>query len=136
MRSMDAKGQQTNQSIPPANPVSTPPINQGVGNDQPGSVITDSQAQAILEINNLQARQQPKNKFPIKYLIITAFVIVLTIIASFFMGSFNSTKKTNSSGLTIGLPKQSNATSGRGVSNQINQDVKACSNPVNAALIC
>jgi hypothetical protein len=139
---MDNKGQQPATTSQTANPqpVVSPPQTVAAANpqDKPKLDISDNEAQAILMINNLQGRQKPKTKPPIKLLIAVLGLILVVVLVSFLLGAFKpggGTKASNS-GSGIGLPNQSNPTSGNDVSKQINQDVNTCSNPVNATTVC
>ena len=96
--------------------------------------MSDKDAQAILALNNLQSNKPIRTKPPIKLLIIAAILIILVVIASYIMSSFKP--GTNPAPAGLGFPAQGNPSSGRGVSKQINQDVKSCSNPLNATLVC
>ena len=115
-------------------PQTEPAANQ---QNKPVLNMSDSEAQSLLSINNLQAWQQPKTKPPTKLLIAALALIVFAILVSVLLGSYKpggGSKSTSAGGL--GLPNQSNPTSGNDVNNQINQDTKTCSNPVNASLVC
>jgi flagellar basal body-associated protein FliL len=100
--------------------------------------MTDSQVEALFAINNLQAKQQSKSKKPKKILIVALSLVVFAILVSYFIGSFkpSSSSPSSSSGGKLGLPQQSSPTSENSATNQVNQDVKACSNPVNAVTVC
>jgi hypothetical protein len=139
---MDHQSQQPVASGKTTNPQPVEPLTRPVTvanqQDKPKLNISDNEAQAILTINNLQARQKPKTKPPIKLLIAVLGLILVVVLVSFLLGAFkpggNSKSSNPVSGL--GLPNQSNPKSGKDVSNQINQDVNACSNPLNATTVC
>lgn len=116
---------QTDQAAPaPSQPV------------KPKPAITEHEAQALLALNNLQSAPPRKANLPINLVIAMAVLIILAIASSFLLGAFKpGSSKANGSG-SIGLPNQSPTSTGRGVNRQINQDVKTCSNPVNATLVC
>jgi|HubBroStandDraft_1064217.scaffolds.fasta_scaffold816189_1 hypothetical protein len=121
------------QSVTPQ-PQTVAPANE---QDKPKLDLSSSEAQSLLVLNNLQTSQQPKTKLPTKLLIVIIALILLVVITSFLVGAFKpggTPKSSNPGGL--GIPNQSDTNSGSGVSKQINQDVKSCSNPVNAATVC
>jgi hypothetical protein len=133
---------QNQQPVTPAPPTITPPVvppqptvpsvNQ---QQKPTGIQTNGEAQALLAIQNLQASQQTsKSKLPMKLIIACSALIVLLILTSYLLGAVKS--KGSGSGSSVGLPNQSPTTSGNSTSNQINQDVKTCSNVVNAATVC
>jgi hypothetical protein len=131
---LTATGQTTNQQsvVPPTQTITV--ANQLV---KPRLNIFDSEAQSILSINNLQVTQHPKTKAPIKLVIAAMGLIVIVVLVSYLIGSFKPGRGSNSSiSGGLGLPSQSNPTSGSGVSKQINQDVKTCANPLSAATVC
>jgi len=130
-----APNQPTNSQ--PVAPQTRPavPVSQST---KPKLHLSDSAAQDLLALHNLQAGRQPKTKFPGKLLMIIAALIALAILTTYLVGVVkpgSSSQSPNSDG-GLGLPSQSNSSNGNGTSNQINQDVKSCSNLVNAATVC
>lgn len=120
-------------------PVIQPPQAEAVNQQaEPKLDIPNEAASALLTISNLQGARRPKSKPPTVLLISAISLIVLAILVSYLMGAFKSGANTTSSnpGSGVGLPNQSSTTGGNDTSNQINQDVKACSDPVNAATVC
>jgi hypothetical protein len=108
------------------------PTNQ---QDKPKLDLSSSEAQSLLVLNDLQAGKQPKTKVPIKLVTIITVLIMVAVLASFLLGAFKPGGSSKTSG-GVGLPSQSDPSSGSGASNQINQDVKACANPLNATTVC
>ena len=99
--------------------------------------VSDAEADAILQLNGPTINSMPKSSPPIKLLIAALVLITLAVVASYLIGAYSPSKssaKTSSGG--IGLPTQGNPSSTHGVTNQINKDVKTCSNPLNATLVC
>jgi hypothetical protein len=99
--------------------------------------VSDAEADAILQLNGPTINSQPKSSPPIKLLIAALVLIALAVVASYLIGAYSPSKnpsKASSGG--IGLPTQSNPSNTHGVTNQINKDVKTCSNPLNATLVC
>jgi 8-oxo-dGTP pyrophosphatase MutT (NUDIX family) len=106
---------------------------------KPELQVSDAEAKALLLINNLQASQQPKTKSPVKLklLIAVAGLIIFVVIASMLVGAFKTKGSSLTSGSSgLGLPTQTNPSKGSDVTNQVNQDVKACSNPLNGITSC
>jgi hypothetical protein len=108
------------------------------GRNLPKADSANIDAQSILTMNNLQASHGIQTKLPKKLVIVIVGLILFAILASFLVSSIKpgtdtQSPETNSS---FGLPNQSNVTTGSGTTNQINQDVKSCSNPVNAVTVC
>ena len=138
---MDNQNHPPVASAQPPNPQpGMPPAQTVTGGNQPGKPklqLSDSEARDLLMLHNLQAAQQPKAKVPIKLVITILGLIVFVVVVSVLLGSFKpGGSSTSSSPGGLGLPNQSSPTSGSDVTNQINHDVKACSNPVNATLAC
>lgn len=100
------------------------------------ATFTDQDAQAILALHNLQASPSRVTKPPTKLLIALAGLILLVILMSLLLGYVKPSNKNQSNPAGIGVPNQSNPSTTQGVNKQINKDVKACSNAVNAALAC
>jgi hypothetical protein len=101
--------------------------------------LSASEAQSLLALNGLQAPKVNKTQLPTKLIILIAGLIVFAIVTSYLVAAVKPGSNTSSSGAgssLLGLPKQSNTNSANGTSNQINQDVKTCSDPVNAATVC
>jgi hypothetical protein len=124
-------------AITPTTPFSAQP-NPGSQQDKPKIKISDSEAQALLLVQNLQTSQGPKRVLPAKLLIITGILVTLVILASFLLGAIKPSSNSPSTSPTsgLGIPNQTNTYTGSGTSSQINQDVKACANPVNAMTVC
>ena len=98
--------------------------------------ISDKEAQALLAINHMQAPKVSKIELKTKLLIAVVGLILVAVITSVLLGSVGPGGTPKASNLTGPGSSDSNPTSGNGVSNQINQDVKSCSNPVNAVSEC
>jgi hypothetical protein len=125
----------TKPTIPPPQVAPEQPVPSLDHQQKPKGIQTNGEAQALLAIQNLQLGQQrSKSKLPTKLIITCAAVIVLLILTSYLLGVVKS--KSNGSSSGVGLPSQSNTTNENGTSNQINQDVKTCSNLANAATVC
>lgn len=139
---MDHQSQQpvTNAQTTNSRPVE--PLAQTVAaanqQDKPQLDLSVNQAQALLTINNLQPRQQPKTKLPIKVVIAILGLITLVVLISFALGAFKpgGSLKSSNPASGLGVPNQSDPKNGKDVSNQINQDVNTCSNPLNATTVC
>lgn len=134
---MNDQGRQSDES----NHTEAEPIQATVSGDHPDKPkpqFSDSEAQALLSISNLQTDRHPKTKLPLSLLITIAALVVIVIAASYALSALKHGTRANTanSSNSLGLPNQSVPSSGKGVSNQINQDVKSCSNPVNASLVC
>jgi len=139
---MENQNQQPNTTGQTTIPQPVVPLAQTVTatnqQDKPKLNISSNQAQALLTVNNLLTAQQSKTKPPVKLLITVIGLIAFAILTSYLMGAFKpgeGSKSSNSSS-GIGLPNQSDPTSGSDVSKQINQDEKSCSSPVNAVTVC
>jgi hypothetical protein len=137
---MDNQNQQPTATAQTDNPQSVTPVTQTVAaaNQPPKPTLnlSDSEAQALLTINNLQAAQQPKTHRPrSKLLILAAALIIVAVVVGFLVGAYKPGGSKSPSS-TFGLPNQSEPTSGSETTNQINQDVKSCSNPLNAVTSC
>ena len=110
-----------------------PPQSHPLAGDKPQLNLSDKEAQALLALNNVSVKQS-RSKPPLKLLIMIGLLLAFVLIASFMASAFKPATKPNSNGL--GLPNQSNPSNSQGVTNQINRDVKTCSNPLNATLVC
>jgi len=139
MNNQNRRPSATNQTTNPQH--SVPPSKKATNLNQQGKRkldLSESEAQALLTLNKFEADQKPKTHPPLKLLAIAIALIVIAVIAGYAVESAKPGESSNSSNSAndVGLPNQSPPSSGSGVSNQINQDVKSCSNPVNAALVC
>jgi hypothetical protein len=137
---IDSQNQQPIATAQTGGPQSVTPVIQTVmtANQPPKPTLnlSNSEAQALLTINNLQAAQQPKTHRPhSKLLILAVALIVVAVVVSFLVGAYKPGGSKSPSS-TFGLPNQSEPTSGSETSSQINQDVKSCSNPLNAVTSC
>lgn len=132
-------GQQNTVAVPTASVPPSTTLPPGFANGiqaagRPHPQLDDDAVQSLLTINNLQAGQRPKAKLPRNLLLAIMALIALVIAASYLLGAFKPGASTKPG--RVGLPDQPAARSGKDINNQINQDVKACSNPVNATLVC
>jgi hypothetical protein len=140
---MDAQDQQprspnqtTNQPPVEVSPKVAPATSQPT-QPQPKPHMSKDEALALLTINNLDGSHHSTDKSPNKLLLIAIGLIVFAIVITYLFTFLKSKGTTNSSGSGgLGLPSQSTSTSQNGTSSQINQDEKACSNPLNAATVC
>lgn len=103
---------------------------------KPQTNFTDKDAQAILALHNLQASPSRVAKPPTKLLIALAGLIVLVVLMSLLLGYVKPRSKNQPNSSNLGIPNQSSPSTTQGVNQQINKDVKACSNAVNATLVC
>lgn len=139
---MDSKDQLPTEATHEAKPQPVVPPTQAVTPAaqpaKPKLDISDGAAQALLMINDLQAKSRPTKKYPTKLLIAAAALILLVVVASILLGTIksNGASTSSGSGSGIGLPNQSDSGTGSNTTNQINQDVNSCSNPVNAVSVC
>lgn len=139
---MDNQDQQPGANSQPVDPqpIAIPTHNMAATPQQkkPELNLSDQEAQAILAINNIEASQHRKLKLPIGMLITIAVLIVLVAAASYMLSSLktgNNTKSANTTN-TGSSSDQSTSATGKGVDNQVNQDVNSCSNVVNALSEC
>jgi hypothetical protein len=125
-----------NQSAMPQ--AQTIPLTNDPNKPTPSIPISDAEAQSILIVNDLLVGHRSPPRVPVKLLMVVAVLIVLAILASSLLGAAKSkdSAKSTSSGSVPGTSNSSDAGSGSGTSNEVNQDVKACSNPVNALTEC
>jgi hypothetical protein len=95
--------------------------------------LTPEQAQALLTINGLQAVKESKDS---KWLLTSVVIIVvIMLVATIYVGLSHSSKKTSiSSSSKVSLPSKNNNPLSNGGS--INQQVKYCSNIINASTVC
>ncbi len=112
------------------------PMNPNQPATKPQTNFTDKDAQAILALHNLQASPRRVAKPPTKLLIALAGLILLVILMSLLLGHVKPSSKNQSNPSGLGVPNQSSPSTTQGVNKQINKDVKACSNAVNATLVC
>jgi hypothetical protein len=136
---MDNQNQKANPTPPQATsqlPLSPSPINTPNQQTTPKAALTESQAESILALNNLQAPKRTTTVLPTKLLIIIGVLITMAILASYLVSSIKPGSSSHTSGSSLGLPAQSDTNTTNGASQQINQDVKTCSNPINAATVC
>jgi hypothetical protein len=100
--------------------------------------LSSSEAQSLLEVNNLVGVPDKSNKPSVKLWIMIISTIVITIIISVLLNSSKAGDSTKSTGSNSGIvfPSQSNINSSSGGSQQINQDAKSCTNAINAATVC
>lgn len=135
---MSDQNQQPNLPTLPAaaNPIAPNDVNNQQA--KPKVTMSDKEVQALLAINNLQAKQRPDTKGPNKIIIVALVLILFAILVSYLVGSFkpgNGSQSTSSGG-KLGFPQQSSPTTENSATNQVNQDVKSCTNPVNAVTVC
>jgi hypothetical protein len=106
--------------------------------DKTEADLTNLDAQSILAMHNLQATHGMQTKLPTKLIVAIVGLIVFAIVASLLVSSIKpgATAQSSKTNNSFGIPNQANTTTGSGTTNQINQDVKSCSNPVNAATVC
>lgn len=100
--------------------------------------ISDEQAQALLAINNLQ-RSPPKQhtRAPVGLLITLATIVVLVIVASVILSNIKPGSNTTTTTSGSSTPSSSSSSEKNdGTTNQINQDVNGCSNPLTAISQC
>lgn len=137
---MDQQQNADTDSRPPAQPVTAPvaPVSPAAEVTKAALSVSDAEAKALLLINNLEASKQSKRKLPLGIIISIVSLIIMAVVVSMLVGSFKSGGNAGSGGSLggVGLPGQSSPSTGHDVSNNINQDVKTCSNPVNATLVC
>ena len=99
--------------------------------------VGDAEAQAILLINNLKtANNQPKRNMHLTMIIAITSLIILAVAASMLLSAFKPGASSGSLPGGAGLPSQSSDSSSGDVTNQVNQDAKSCTNPVNALTVC
>lgn len=131
-------------STPPVAAKPTPPPILGTNPPvKPKIQMTDAQAQALLQIHNLQPEPSSNHLSP-KVIILAVGFIVLSLLFSYFMGGVGKTSgsksggsSTTSAGSSLGIPSQSSTPSGSNdTTQQINNDANACSNPLNALTVC
>lgn len=131
---MDTLNQQSNapeQSEAPAVPAAVS-VNQPA---KPEPHVSDADAQALLMTSNIQTMHRQKSKRPTMLLITALTLIVLVIAASYALGSL---KHGSNSSNSTGGANQSTSTNSQtqSVTNQVNQDVKSCSNLSTAVSQC
>jgi hypothetical protein len=122
-------------SSQPVQPLVQTEINEGQ-QSKPDLKMTDGEARALLAMKGLQASERKKAKVPTKLIIAIAALVIGVILVSYLLGALKPGSTHSSSSNGIGLPNQSNSGTGNSTTNQINQDVKACSNGVNALTVC
>ena len=114
------------QVTAPTNPVTKPKLD-----------IPDDAARSLLTINSAQSSQTAKHRLPIGIIITILVLIALVVISSFAVGK---AKPVVNNGATTspnsGASDSSGSSDSNSVNNQINQDVKSCTNPVNAVSEC
>ncbi|HET9098508.1 MAG TPA: hypothetical protein VFN51_02725 [Candidatus Saccharimonadales bacterium] len=116
-----------------ANPAAEP---LPVESKKPSLNLSDAEAQALLLVNGVQAAQVRHKKLPLGILITVASLIILAVMAALVVSSLKPGGGVKSGSSSIGLPNQASPSTGGDVTNNINQDVQTCSNPVNASLVC
>jgi hypothetical protein len=108
----------------PATPAQTPTAQ---ATSKPQIEVSDAVAQSLLALNGVEGKPKTKLKLPIGLLISIAVVVVLAIAASYMLGGLKPAK--NHSNTSTSSTSQNGDT-------QINNDVKSCSNVVNAVSEC
>ena len=99
--------------------------------EAPKRNFTDADAQAILAMHNLQNNgDQRKGKSHLGLFITIIAVVLLTLFASYMLNTLKPAGKTNATS------SGSNASATTDTTNQINQDVKSCSNLSTAVSQC
>jgi hypothetical protein len=121
---------QPDEPIPVSQPMSvsqsTAPL-QAQATTKPQLEVPDTVAQSLLAINGAESQQKTKLRLPIGLLVTIGVVITLLIIASYLLGGVRSAQN----------PQNTNtSTSSQNGDSQVNQDVKSCSNIVNAVSEC
>ncbi len=96
------------------------------------STWTDTDAQTLLAVNNLQTSKKAKGSK--RFLIAMAVVVVMMIAAGLYASAHKSQNSSANSGSNISLPNPTNNPLNNGGS--INQQVKYCSNVINASTVC
>ena len=99
--------------------------------------VSDIDAKALLAIQNFQTTQ-PTQKHGSKMVVISLVMLVLLALIGYFIAAEKPASSSNNSNSShgVGIPDQSNNFTGNGTTNQINNDVNSCSNPVNAVTTC
>lgn len=80
------------------------------------------------------ASHEARSSWPLYAAVIALIILALTVTLVTSLSKPSGTS-TNSAGI-LSVPNAPNATGNSGLSNQVKQDVKTCSNVVNAALMC
>lgn len=128
---MESQKLPTNQPLPEPN--SNPTQNQNPYTVLPTQPkLTDTDAQALLTVNNLQGRQPPKHS---NWYVVAIVALALVLAATALYTHSNHTAKNNSktSNSSVSLPNSSNPLTNNGT---VNQQVKYCSNVINASTVC
>lgn len=100
------------------------------------SQISDEQVEALLKVSNVEAILKHKQKRPTSLLITVLVLIVLVVVATYAVGYLKHGTKSNPTSSLSGSNQSMSSGQTQSVTNQVNQDVKTCSNPVNASLVC
>lgn len=131
---MDTLDQQPNIPKPPeTSPApAVAPVNQTA---KPEPRVTDADVQALLMTSNIQTMHRQKSKRPTMLLITALILVVLVIVASYALGSLKHGASTSNN---LGGTSQSSSSNSQtqSVTNQVNQDVKSCSNLSTAVSQC
>jgi hypothetical protein len=123
----------SNQAIAPAAPITT----TGPRTSQSALDIPDKAAQALLTINGLGSSQKPKIKLSPMLIIAILVLVLLVALSDILLGKAKpSGSIPASSSTTSGESSQSDTSANKNATNQINQYVNSCTNPVNAASEC
>lgn len=101
--------------------------------DKPKIEMSDEAVEALLKLNGLSTSSSPKSKPPIKLLIAAAAIVIVAILTSYLLDG--AAKSVNSSKSAAPANSQANDTSGD-TTQQINQYVRTCSNPLKALTEC
>lgn len=92
--------------------------------------LTDTDAQTLLTINNLQTKKPAKRP---SWLLIVTIIIVVALIGATAYKSFGHTIKKTAANSNTSLPGKNNPLTNGGT---INQQVQYCSNVINASTVC
>ncbi len=135
---MDNQDQQpTVRNQQPVRQVATTPATVSLtpnSDHRPKLNLSNEQARALLTINNLEGghvQQHKSKKLPISLLITLATLVIIVIAASIILSGLKpgTSSKTPPSGSTTSSSPSSNSSSDK-TTEQINQDVTSCANPV------
>lgn len=121
---------QPSAPLPTTTPVNIPPsttVNPQI--DSSVKKLSDEQANALLEINSLQTKQAKNSSYKFLYFVIAVIVLVTGISLALEVNNNSGNKTANKSSATT-------STKDPFSSGSINNEVKYCSNPINAQLTC